>query len=179
MEKILDNLLSNARGQLSASTSWPERYKELSVMCLYEDDATQKRASATCATVVNGTPVARRTAWKLADLREPGVLAGAVHTAMRADVIVVSLTRGHGLPLPFYVWVNAWLPYRNISGGRLVVLVGQADTSSHAEHVVQYLKQAASQANMDFEAHLVSRSKPRLVQPEFQARQDSLQLSRH
>jgi hypothetical protein len=137
----------------------PDSPRGLSVMSLYQDETTQKRASATCQAVINGTPLTRKTAWKLSDLSQSGVLAGAVHMAMRADVIVVSLTSGGGLPLPFYVWMNMWLPYRQVAGGKLILLLGNSN-GDFSNHVVEYLHEAARQANLQFEAHLVTRSRP-------------------
>ncbi len=78
--------------------------------------------------------------------------------AMRADVLVISLSSGAALPLPFYVWVNMWMPYRRVSGGKLILLGKATSQAPFSESAVQYLKQAARQANMQFEAHLLTRT---------------------
>jgi len=72
------------------------------------------------------THAVRPTWWKLNNLFEPGVLAAAVSTAMRADIIVVAIRAEEGLPLPFYTWVNNWLPHRLQPGGVLVALQGKS-----------------------------------------------------
>lgn len=167
METTQDSLINYARHQLNLSAR--DSLQGLSVMTLYQDEATQRRASAKCNSVVNGTPLFHRTEWKLNDLSQPGVLAGAVHTAMRADVIVVSLSSGAALPLPFYVWVNLWMPYRKVSGGKLILLGQDNSKGAFSEKAVQYLRQAARLANMQFEAHLVTRSERRCKVPAAQS----------
>lgn len=163
METTVALLLNNVRRPSRDSLSG------LSVMTVYQDDATQRRASAQCSAVVNGNPLLQRSEWKLSDLSEPGVLAGAVHMAMRADVIVISLTSGAALPLPFYVWVNMWMAYRKVSGGKLILLGKAASQAPFSESAVQYLKQAARQANMLFEAHLLTRTQRHSKTPAHQA----------
>src|SRR5262249_43903716 len=63
----------------------------LNVMFAYEDTLTRQWARDVFGAV---TPLARRAAsttwWKIGEFRSPGVLAGAVSTAMRADVVVVA-----------------------------------------------------------------------------------------
>jgi len=86
----------------------------------------------------------------IADLSAPGILAGAVSSAVRADIIVVA-SRGEGLPLPFYVWVNLWWPHRPDSAGTLVALVGQPEPrASRAGPVGDYLSVVAQQTRMSF-----------------------------
>src|SRR5262249_34416018 len=98
----------------------------LNIVFLYQDGPTRKWAKEVYERVthVAGPETARATWWRISDLSEPGVLAGAVSTTMRADVIVVAVRTGEGLPLPFYVWVNAWLPHRAAQTGALVALLG-------------------------------------------------------
>src|SRR6516162_2815851 len=98
----------------------------LSIVFVYQDSQTRKWAKEVYERVakIAGQETARATRWRMSDLSEPGVLAGAVSTAMRADVIVVAVRTGEGLPLPFYVWVNAWLPHRGPQMGALVALLG-------------------------------------------------------
>ncbi len=88
--------------------------------------------------------------------------------AMRADVIVISLTSGAALPLPFYVWVNLWMAYRKVSGGKLILLGKATSQAAFSESAVQYLRQAAWQANMQFEAHLLTRTERHSKSPAHQ-----------
>jgi len=69
----------------------PESGKGLNVALVYQDTETRKWASEVYGRFVDlaATEAVRRSWWKLSSLSEPGVLAGAVSMAMRADVIVV------------------------------------------------------------------------------------------
>src|SRR5512139_2216093 len=92
------------------------------IMVVYQNPQTRDWAIEACPQR-NGRPQ-RTTWWNVNDFSEPGVLAGAVSTAIRAEVIIVAINKGPGLPLPFYVWVNSWLPHRNLTEGKLVRLLG-------------------------------------------------------
>lgn len=124
-----------------------------SIPCItfvYQDDVTRTWAKEVFDRVQSlaGKTGVRATWWKISNLEAPGVLAGAVSTAVRADVIVVA-TRAEGMPLPFYVWANSWWPHRHEKPGTLVTLVGSASTkSSGTGRVTQYLRAVAQQARM-------------------------------
>src|SRR5258705_9506603 len=93
----------------------------LNVALIYEDAPTREwaREAFECVTKVAAEHGVRPTWWNLDNLGNPGVLAAAVSTAMRADVIVLAARAGDGMPLAFYAWINAWLPNRFHSGGVL------------------------------------------------------------
>ena len=125
----------------------------LNLTVVYEDLATRKWAREVYdrATKIAGPEAVRSTWWKINDLCEPGVLAGAVSTAMRSDVILVAGRGAEGLPLPFYVWVNSWLSHRKQRAGAVVALLGSAqEQSSHSGRVIDYLREVARQGRMDF-----------------------------
>jgi hypothetical protein len=125
----------------------------LTLTLLYQDAQTRKWAREVHERVASlaGTEAIRATWWKMSNLSEPGVLAGAVSTAMQADVIVVSVNANEGLPLPFYVWVNAWLPHRLQVTGALVALLGMPQqTSPQCIIVREHLRAVAKQSRMDF-----------------------------
>src|SRR5512135_1759955 len=90
----------------------------LNVTVLYEDGPTRSWAGEVCARVAElvGKDALHSTWWRLSDLDEPAVLAGAVSTTLRADVIVIAVRATEGFPLPFYVWVDSWLPYKAPNG---------------------------------------------------------------
>jgi len=113
---------------------------------------------------VAGNAGVRATWWKIGELSEPGVLAGAVSTAMRASVVVVSTVEPKGLPLPFYVWVNAWLPHRPANTGTLVALVGAAP-KIESGGVEEYLRAVARQGGLEFLMQEHRRSAGRLILP--------------
>ena len=125
----------------------------LNVVFLYQDSPTRKWTKELYERVTNlaGPHTARATWWRISDLREPGVLAGAVSTAMRADVVVVAVRADEGLSLPFYIWVNAWLPHRQPKTGALVALLDTAvENGQNVERLRGYLECVARQGSMDF-----------------------------
>jgi hypothetical protein len=70
---------------------------------------------------------------------------------MRADVIVVAIRATDGLPLPFYVWVDSWLPHRQQGTGALVALLGFPERFvAPMERAREYLKALARKGHLDF-----------------------------
>ena len=129
----------------------PPQYA-LNVIVLYEESHSRNWARAAVSRVekVLGSRVVRCTWWHMADLHSPGVLAGAVTKAMRADVIVVAARHAEGVPLPFYVWVNSWLPHRLPSTGALVALLGRPEPRGRrSQRMQKYLRAVARQGRLD------------------------------
>jgi hypothetical protein len=127
--------------------------RALKVVVVYQDAATCKWARQACNRVQKlvGSENVRCTWWKMGDLAAPGVLAGAVSTAMRADVIVVALHAALPLPLSLCVWAEAWLPHRLPEAGSLLALIDiPASPDVHADHTHDYLRSIARQAHLDF-----------------------------
>jgi hypothetical protein len=91
----------------------------------------------------------RATWWRLGDFSQAGVLAGAVSTTIRAGLVVVALRGSEGLPLPFYVWVNSWLPHRVPGTSALISLLEQSGKASfYAQQVRAHLKAVAVRGGM-------------------------------
>jgi len=127
-----------------------EGEKVTNVMVVYQDAHTRKWATNFYPAKVRGCSEVKCTWWNLNDLSEPGVLAGAVSTAIRADVIVVAVLTGTGLPLPFYVWVDSWLPHRKLTEGKLIALVGLAkERKKQDDSGRTYLREMARQGNLN------------------------------
>ena len=137
----------------------------MNVVIVYENEQTRSWAEKVFHKAIsgNGKHPVRSTWWKLDDLSQPPVLAGAVSTAMRADLIVVSVASGGGLPLPFYIWADAWVPNRRVAGGQLVALIGTKNAQEYRlNHLVRdYLRAAARTAALDF--RLEERTLPELT----------------
>jgi hypothetical protein len=151
MEKRITTTAKTDTALLPKHETHGNSLQQLSVMCVYQDALTHEAAGRAGRAAINGTPVARRSWWNIEDFSEPGVLAGAAYMAMRADVIIVALSCKEGLPLPFYVWANSWLPYRKIAGGKLVVVLEDQEQDEWVmEHSREYLRQLAAHANMKF-----------------------------
>ena len=131
---------------------WPEAKRTLNVAFLYEDASARRKANRFCERVERlfSPRQLRGTWWKMSDLYHPGVLAGAVSQTMRADLIVVATRGTEGLPLPFYVWVNSWLPHYPAGTGALVGLLGASSTGpAPLGRVRDYLVAVAKQARLE------------------------------
>ncbi len=131
----------------------PEGSLGLNISIVYEDAGSREWAGVICGRVGGfvSHEIIRPTWWRLADLAEPAVLAGAVSTAMRADVIVVALRAAEGLPLPFYVWVDCWLPHHAREGAALVALITMPDNPSpRLDRARNFLRAVAEQGHLDF-----------------------------
>jgi hypothetical protein len=90
------------------------------------------------------------TWWKMSDLSQPGVLAGAVSKAIHADVILLTIDSTQPLPFAFYVWVESWLPNRLLAPGALVTAIGIGrQLSSLAKKTREYLRTVARQGRLD------------------------------
>jgi hypothetical protein len=131
----------------------PNGDSPLNVALIYEDAPTREwaREAFECVTKVAAEHGVRPTWWNLDNLGNPGVLAAAVSTAMRADVIVLAARAGEGMPLAFYAWINAWLPNRFHSGGVLAAFLGKTQRSNaRPVRVGEYLREVARQGRMSF-----------------------------
>jgi len=123
-----------------------------SIAFIYQDDETRGWAKETSERLARlaGDEGMRASWWRISDLTAPGILAGAVSSALQADMIVVA-SRAEGLPFPFYVWVNLWWPNRAECPGALVALVGPPERAASREgRVGDYLRIVARQARMEY-----------------------------
>jgi len=123
----------------------------LNITMVYEDDETREWAREAFNRVVKlaGEQPIRPTWWRLSNLGQPGVLAAASSTAMRADVIVIAVRAAEGLPLPFYAWTSAWSPNRLQLNGVLVAMLGTPDgKSQRSGRVSDFLRMVAKQSRL-------------------------------
>jgi hypothetical protein len=137
----------------TTALSGPADGRALKVSFLYQDAPTRKcaREISERVTGLAGPESLRATWWNMSDLSEPGVLAGAVSTALRADAIVVALDAAQGLPYAFYVWAESWLPHRLQAAGALMALVGSsAPAPAQAANVREYLRAMARVGHLEF-----------------------------
>ena len=123
----------------------------LNVTMVYEDDETRewaREAFERVAKIAGEQPV-RPTWWRLSNLSQPGVLAAASSTAMRADVIILAVRAAEGLPLPFYAWLNAWSQNRLQLNGVLLAMLGTPQLKNkRSGRVCDFLKTIAKQARL-------------------------------
>jgi len=134
-------------------TVCPHSKSTLNITMLYEDDETREwaREAFDRVTQLAGEQPVRPTWWRLSNLGQPGVLAAASSTAMRADVIVIAVRAAEGLPLSFYAWTNAWSPNRRQLNGVLVALLGAPEVrNQRSGRVGDFLRIIAKQARLHF-----------------------------
>ena len=125
----------------------------LAVTVIYQDEPTRQWALEVCDRVgaLAGTHALNIRWWKLEDLNQPAVLAGAVSTALRADVLMVAIRAAEAFPLPLNVWVNSWLPHRSPGKAALVALISFPERPALAlDRGRQYLRAVARQGRLDF-----------------------------
>src|SRR4030095_13124016 len=58
---------------------------------------------------------------------------------------------GTGLPLPFYVWVDSWLPHRHLTQGKLVRLLGTSGKAPSKDPSQTYFREVARLGNLALE----------------------------
>ena len=132
---------------------FPRADYHLNIVLVYEDERTHRWSREVLARVreVAGEQSVRSTCWNIADFKESGVLAGAASMAMKADIIVAAFCETKKMRLPFYIWVESWLPNRVLRPGALVALVGECEENpGEADTVGGYLRAVARQAQLDF-----------------------------
>ena len=169
------NNFSNRTTSLRKMSSGPAvSERALKMVVVYQDAATRRWARHACDRVQKlvGDENVRCIWWKMGDLETPGVLAGAVSTTMRSDVVVVALHASTPLPLPLCVWAEAWLLHRLPVAGSLLALIDfPASTNHYSDDAREFLRSIARQGHLDFlvlERRLKVRSagQPRGVRPE-------------
>jgi hypothetical protein len=130
-----------------------DRHTPLNVVLVYEDDQTREWAKAAYDRVT-GIAIeqgVRPTWWKLNNLSDPGVLAAAVSTAARADVIVIAIRDTEGLPLPFYAWTSAWVTNRRQWSGVMISMLGTPwKGQTNGGRIGDYLRSLSHQARLEF-----------------------------
>jgi hypothetical protein len=122
---------------------------------VYQDSVTRDWAMQNCrpATQVAGEARIRNMWYDVNSLSDHGIFLNAVHAAIVADVIVVSVYAAEELPLYLYVWIEAWLPRRKSRAGALTALIGTAELpDSQFVRTLEYLQAVARKAQLQFVA---------------------------
>jgi hypothetical protein len=150
----LKQLAVSDRGTSLADLKLPSREPgyTLNVTLTYQDSQTKAWAREVYEQIceIAGAEHVRATWWNIGEFGEPGVLAGAVSKAIRADAVVLAVRADEGLPLPFYVWTNSWLPHRALANGALVTLLGHSKRSAaHATRLKAYFSAVAKEGRFD------------------------------
>jgi hypothetical protein len=130
-----------------------ETEARLNIAILYQDPLTLGWASELWERVgrLIGPDDICRKRWRLSDLADPAALESAAGAAASADVLMVSLRDAGTLPLPLYLWADAWLPRRTHQVGALVALIGvPARPEAPCGGVHRFLESIARSAGLDF-----------------------------
>jgi hypothetical protein len=91
------------------------------------------------------------TSWRISDLALPEILADAVLSAARADVIVIAVSAAEKLPVGLCVWIAAWVPRRARRAGALVALIGLPQKRDRqAFSTRDFLRMVALKSGLDF-----------------------------
>jgi hypothetical protein len=125
----------------------------LNIAGVYEDVVTREWAvqSYHRAAQLAGEEQVQKKWYDVNALGDPALLREAVSSALRADVIVVSVYAAEELPLNLYVWVAAWLPRRFSRVGAMAAMVGVHEPEdSHSVRTIEYLQAVARKAQLEF-----------------------------
>lgn len=143
------------REQRPSSVGSPAAFNGLKGVLVYEDKATRQWAVETWNEVgmLAGKGNVETSFWQTGQLAQPQALSEAVEKSATADVVVVALRAAPELPIPFYVWVDAWLPRRAAGPGALVGLIlSSSEMAGASRQVEDYLRAVARRARMEFTA---------------------------
>jgi hypothetical protein len=144
-------LLSSQAAVASNEVTYP-----LNIAGVYQDSVTRDWAIQSYfeATPLAGKDRIQSKWYDVNSLSDSGILLDAVHTALAADVIVVSVYAADDLPLDLYAWIAAWLPRRFSRVGALAALVGVVEPlDSQFIRTIEYLQAVARRAQLDFIPH--------------------------
>jgi hypothetical protein len=124
----------------------------LSIAGVYQDSVTQEWGTELCRRVtrVAGEERVQNKWYDANSLSDTAILMDAVHAAVAADVIVVSIYANNDLPLDLYVWIEAWLPRRISRVGALAAVIGTAEALDAQLHTFEYLHAVARMGQLDF-----------------------------
>jgi hypothetical protein len=145
--------LRRPTNQLEVAIAPDETAYSLNIAGVYQDPVTRHWGMQTCrrATQLVGEDRVQNAWFDANSLSDPGIFLDAVHAALMADVIMVSVYAADELPLDVYVWIQAWLPRRHSRAGALTALIGVAEPpDSQFVRTVEYLQAVASKAQLDF-----------------------------
>lgn len=132
------------------------------VVMVYEDTETGQRAMVAFQCLTDHLCddfLVSNNLWNLDLLRSPKVREAAAHEAAEADMIIVSLHGNHDLPDVLKAWIRKWLAQRKGREGALVALLDSAaPTLPTASRSINYLKEIAARAQIDFFSHSIENS---------------------
>ncbi len=134
----------------------------LNVAGVYQDSLTREWATEFCqrATRVAGEDHIQYRCYEISSLRDTGILMDSLCSAVRADVIIVSIYAAIDLPPDLYAWIEAWLPRRASRPGALIAVIGASEPLDAQARTLDYLQAVARMAQLDFISQEHNRAAP-------------------
>jgi len=152
MQSVNTTLLEPASASERTASSAEAGYV-LNVTMVYQDLTTRDWVTEMWERVTQlvGKENISVASWRISDLARPGILAEAVESAARADVVVAAVSAAEELPSDLYVWFDIWLPRRTRSTGALVALIGLPEAASHqSSRAQEYFQSVARKGRLDY-----------------------------
>jgi hypothetical protein len=153
---ISDEPLEQDLSSEDLETSSGDPGYKFKIAVVYEDKVTQSWAMQLCHPVEEkfGGEFVENTWHEVNSLSDPEILLEAVHAALSADVIVISVYAADELPPELCAWINVWLPRRLSRAGALAALIGVAEEPApQAVRTQDYLQAVARRGQLDFLPH--------------------------
>ncbi len=125
----------------------------LNVTMVYEDPATREWASKMWGREMqmDFRENISLASWGIGDLARPEILAEAISSAARADVIIIAVSARERLPIDLCVWIGAWVLRRARRTGALVALISLPQEPDYQAFSTQdLLRLVARKAGLNF-----------------------------
>jgi hypothetical protein len=136
------------------SPELPEPSGHFSILMLYEDFSTGKRAKSTYDYLVEhlGQDCEfRNNMWKFDVLRLPKLKEMAAREAGEADMVIISLHGNDPLPAEIKSWCDLWLELKGDRPAALVALFDQTGiTADDPGSPCGYLREVARRGRLDY-----------------------------
>ena len=134
-------LMGQMEGRLAVVVAYEDRVTRDRVIRIH--DRVKKRLGEEVDFVFNW--------WRFDHLRDAGLFAEAVRSAVDADLILISAHAGGDFPRPIKAWINAWGKQRTCHPGALGALIGlNQDARSGVTPRHFSLRQVAERLHLDF-----------------------------
>ena len=152
------------------SNSFPESNIESGpqVLLIYEDLEFVLRAMRLLGSILKSTDIdeAHLSTWQFDHLQSADARRKASARAQSADIVIISLKAGHGLPSQVRSWFDEWIRSRNVHDGALVAIFEPDNGMECRPSGTGSLLQAvAITAGMDYFSNAPKRSSHRVIHP--------------
>ena len=92
--------------------------------------------------------------WTVEALKQLGDRLNATEAAIKADILILTISAARELPLNLHWWIDSWLPYRPQRPGLLMAILGVPPQPSRLPaRIREYLHDVARLGHLDFLPH--------------------------